>query len=103
MQSVLQEKSNNPGHVGNLDCYHSDELYLPNVFKFDFNGVSKVNDFKCYAPNAQYRLVRTVMVSLLTVSGLELVIPSLLLLSLPLLTLLLFNVGVVCGFLRPYW
>ena len=20
-------------HVGNLDCYHFDELYLPNVFK----------------------------------------------------------------------
>ena len=30
--SVLQEEVNNC-HVGNLDCYHFDEFYLPDVFK----------------------------------------------------------------------
>ena len=29
---VLQEEVNNC-HVGNLDCYHFDEFYLPDVFK----------------------------------------------------------------------
>ena len=29
---TIDEKVNNC-HVGNLDCYYFDELYLPNVFK----------------------------------------------------------------------
>ena len=32
MRQFFKKKVNNC-HVGNLDCYHFDELYLPNVFK----------------------------------------------------------------------
>ena len=34
-KSVMRQffKKVNNCHVGHLDCYHFDELYLPNVFK----------------------------------------------------------------------